>query len=54
MALQLLGMCQMAISIENNPVERTDAINGQIRTAVGCTIPLLIKLLKDDPTVILL
>ncbi len=37
-----------------NPVEGTDVINGQIRTAIGCTIPLLIKLLKDDPTVILL
>jgi hypothetical protein len=23
---------------------------GQIRTTVGCTIPLLIKELKDDPT----
>jgi len=31
-----------------NPVLATDAINGQIRTAVGCMIPLLIKLLKDD------
>ena len=38
----------------SNPVEGTDAINGQIKTAVGCTIPLIIKELKDVPTAILL
>ena len=36
-----------------NPVLATEAINGQIKTAVGCTIPLFTKALNEDPVVIL-
>ena len=32
-----------------NLVLATAAINGQIRTAVGCTIPLFAKALNEDP-----
>ena len=36
-----------------NPLLATAPMNGQISTAVGCTIPLLTKALKEDPEVIL-
>ena len=47
-------MYQMAISIENpNPLLFPAPIKGQIKTAVGWTIPELTKALKEDPEVIL-
>ena len=36
-----------------NPLVLDEAINGQINTPVGCTIPELTKALKEDPEVIL-
>ena len=35
-----------------NPVLATEAMKGQIRTAVGWTIPELTKALNEDPVVI--
>ena len=36
-----------------NLLELDAAMNGQINTPVGCTIPLLTKALKEDPTAVL-
>ena len=36
-----------------NPLLATEAMNGQIKTAAGWTIPELTKALKEDPEVIL-